>query len=312
MELRSCGTALVTPFRADGSLDDESLRALVESQIQAGIHFLLACGTTGETPTLSEQEVLRVIRIVSETAAGRVPIVAGCTHNCTREAAEQARRITDAGGVDALLSANPFYNKPTQEGQYRHFRAIAEAIPCPLILYNVPSRTGANLEPKTVLRLAKDAPNIQGIKEASGNLHQIGELIRILPQDFQVLSGDDSMALAVIALGGCGLISVASNEIPAKMDQMIDAALSGDWATARSLYRRYSELIAANFLETNPGPVKCVMSMMGLIEECYRLPMVPVAAATRSRLEQVAGELGLPAEPRTCVKSPAPMRRNAG
>lgn len=311
MDLRGCGSALVTPFHADGSLDEESLRALAERQIQGGIRFLLACGTTAETPTLTEPEYLRVIRIVAETAAGRAPILAGCTHNCTREAAERARRITDAGGVDVLLTANPYYNKPTQEGQYRHFRAIAEAVPCPVLLYNIPSRTGANLEPATVRRLAKDVPNIQGIKESSGNLQQIGELIRTRPEGFLVLSGDDSMALPVLALGGDGLISVASNEIPAEMSRMIDTAIAGDWAAARALYHRYAGLIAANFLETNPAPVKCVMAMMGLIEENYRLPMVPVTEPTRARLERLVAELGLASGSQPHSKTPA-LRTNAG
>lgn len=297
MELRGCGTALVTPFRADGSLDETSLRALVEAQIDGGIHFLLACGSTGETPTLTEQESLDVIRIVSETAADRVPILAGCTHNCTREAVERARRIADAGGVDALVTANPPYNKPTQEGQYRHFRAIAEAVPFPVFLYNIPSRTGANLEPATVLRLATDVANIRGIKESSGNLQQISQLIRVLPKDFSVFSGDDGMALPVIALGGAGLVSVASNEIPSAMSRMIDAALANDWETARGLYQRYGALITANFLESNPIPVKCVLALMGRIEEHYRLPLVPATAPTRAVLGKLVVELGLTAKP---------------
>lgn len=310
MELKGCGTALVTPFRADGSLDAQSLRALVNAQIEGGIHFLLACGSTGETPTLTEQETLDVVRIVSKAAAGRVPVLAGCTHNCTREAVERARHIADAGGVDALVTANPPYNKPTQEGQYRHFRAIADAVPFPVFLYNIPSRTGANLEPATVLRLAKDVANIQGIKESSGNLQQIGQLIRMLPEDFPVFSGDDGMALPVIALGGAGLVSVASNEIPAEMSRMIDSALAGDWTSARSLYRRYAALIAANFLESNPIPVKCVLAIMGRIEEYYRLPLVPASASTRAALDRLAAELGLAAKPGLAAR-PAKSEQNA-
>jgi 4-hydroxy-tetrahydrodipicolinate synthase len=295
MNLDGCGTALVTPFHGDGSLDEECLRALAEWQIQSGIRFLVACGTTAETPALSDEEWLRVIRIISETAAGRVPVLAGCTHNATREAVERARRAAAVPGVDGLLTANPYYNKPTQEGQYRHFRAIAEAVSCPVVLYNIPSRTGANLEPATVARLAQDAPNIHGVKESSGNLQQIAELMYLLPQDFTVLAGDDGMALPVIALGGAGLVSVASNEIPSEMARMVGAALNDDWATARRLHRQYFPLMSANFLESSPGPVKCVMAMMGRLKENYRLPMAPVSAATRAKLALVVEELGLAA-----------------
>ena len=293
MILSRCGTALVTPFRSDGSVDDETLTKLVEWQIDSGIHFLVACGTTGETPTLNHEEWLRVIGIVTEAAAGRVPVLAGCTHNSTLEAVARAGEAASVPGVSGLLTANPFYNKPGQEGQYRHFRAIAEAVPCPVVLYNIPSRTGANLEPATILRLAEDVPNIQGVKESSGNLQQIAELIHLLPPSFAVLAGDDLMALPVIALGGTGLVSVASNEIPGEMARMVTAALDGDWATARALNRRYFRLITANFWESSPGPVKCVMAMMGRLKENYRLPMVPVTAATRAKLKALAEELGL-------------------
>ena len=225
MTLGGCGTALVTPFRSDGSLDEETLGKLVEWQIESGIHFLVACGTTGETPTLSHEEWLRVIGIVAETSAGRVPVLAGCTHNSTVEAVARGREAASVPGVSGLLTANPFYNKPGQEGQYRHFRAIAEAVECPVVLYNIPSRTGVNLEPATVLRLAKDVPNIQGVKESSGNLQQIAELIHSLPPSVSVISGDDLMALPVIALGGAGLVSVASNEVPGEMARMVTAAI---------------------------------------------------------------------------------------
>src|ERR1700761_3870856 len=211
MTLSGCGTALVTPFRSDGSLDEETLSKLVEWQIASGIHFLVACGTTAETPTLNHSEWLRVIGIVTETAAGRVPVLAGCNHNSTREAIARAGEAASISGVSGLLTANPFYNKPGQEGQYRHFRAIAEAVPCPVILYNIPGRTATNLDPATVLRLAEEVPNIQGIKESSGNLQQIADLLYSVPSDFKVLAGDDLMALPVIALGGAGLVSVASN-----------------------------------------------------------------------------------------------------
>jgi len=293
MNLSGCGTALVTPFRGDGSLDEETLGKLVEWQIDRGIHFLVACGTTGETPTLKHEEWLRVIGIVAGVAAGRVPVLAGCTHNATLEAVTRAREAASVPGVSGLLTANPFYNKPGQEGQYRHFRAIAEAVPCPVVLYNIPSRTGANLEPATILRLAKDVPNIQGVKESSGNLQQIAELIYMLPASFTVLAGDDLMALPVIVLGGTGLVSVASNEIPGEMARMITAAIDGDWTTARALNRLYFPLITANFWESSPGPVKCVMAMMGRLEENYRLPMVPVTSATRQKLATLAEGLGL-------------------
>jgi 4-hydroxy-tetrahydrodipicolinate synthase len=293
MTLSRCGTALVTPFRSDGSVDEETLTKLVEWQIDSGIHFLVACGTTAETPTLNHEEWLRVIGIVTEAAAGRVPVLAGCTHNSTLEAVARAGEAASVPGVSGLLTANPFYNKPGQEGQYRHFRAIAEAVPCPVVLYNIPGRTGANLEPATILRLAEDVPNIRGVKESSGNLQQIAELIHVLPPSFAVLAGDDLMALPVIALGGTGLVSVASNEIPGEMARMVAAALDGDWATARALNRRYFPLITANFWESSPGPVKCVMAMMGRLKENYRLPMVPVTAATRAKLKALAEELGL-------------------
>jgi 4-hydroxy-tetrahydrodipicolinate synthase len=293
MNLGGCGTALVTPFRGDGSLDEETLAGLVEWQIDCGIRFLVACGTTAETPTLNHQEWLRVIGIVTEAVAGRVPVLAGCTHNSTHEAVARAGEAASVPGVSGLLTANPFYNKPGQEGQYRHFRAIAEAVPCPVVLYNIPSRTGANLEPATILRLAEDVANIQGVKESSGNLQQIAELIHLLPPSFTVLAGDDLMALPVIALGGSGLVSVASNEIPAEMTRLVAAAMDGDWKTARALNRRYFPLITANFWESSPGPVKCVMAMMGRLEESYRLPMVPVTTATRQKLAALAEELGL-------------------
>jgi len=293
MILRGCGTALVTPFRSDGSLDEETLSKLVEWQIESGIHFLVACGTTAETPTLNHEEWLRVIGVVSQTAAGRVPVLAGCTHNSTLEAVARAAEAASVPGVSGLLTANPFYNKPSQEGQYRHFRAIAEAVPCPVVLYNIPGRTGVNLEPATILRLAEDVPNIQGVKESSGNLQQIAELIHMLPPSFTVLSGDDVMALPVIALGGAGLISVASNEIPAEMARLVMAALDGDWATARALNRRYFRLLTANFWDSSPGPVKCVMAMMGRLQENYRLPIVPVSKTTREKLKMLAQELGL-------------------
>jgi 4-hydroxy-tetrahydrodipicolinate synthase len=293
MTLSGCGTALVTPFHSDGSLDEEALSKLVQWQIKSGIQFLVACGTTAETPTLNHEEWLRVIGIVAGTAAGRVPVLAGCTYNSTQDAVARAREAASVPGVYGLLTANPFYNKPGQEGQYQHFRAIADAVGCPVVLYNIPGRTGTNLEPATIFRLAQDAPNIEGVKESSGNLQQIAELIYLMPPGFTVLAGDDLMTLPVIALGGAGVVSVASNEIPAEMARMTNAALDSDWTTARALSRRYFRLLTANFWEASPGPVKCVMAMMGRLKENYRLPMVPVTPVTQARLFALAEELGL-------------------
>lgn len=293
MQLRGCGTALVTPFRQDGSLDDTALRNLVAWQIESGIDFLLPCGTTGETPTLTRDEWLFVIDTTIEIAAGRVPIIAGATSNSTHDAVEKAKEIAARPGVNAILTATPYYNKPTQEGQYRHFKAIAEAVgDKPVILYNVPGRTGANLEPQTLARLA-EIPNIVGVKEASGNLTQVAEAIHSVPETFLVFSGDDAVTLPVIALGGVGVISVAANEIPQEMAALTRAALSNDWTTARGLNRKYLPLMQANFIESSPLPVKAVLAMMGKIEEVYRLPLVPMRRDTRSRLQKIATEAGL-------------------
>src|ERR1700731_2059101 len=239
MPLRGCGTALVTPFHPDGSIDDAALRNLVAWQVESGIDFLVPCGTTGETPTLTHDEWLYVIDATIEVVAGRVPIVAGATSNSTHDAVEKAKEVAVRAGVDAILTASPYYNKPTQEGQYRHFRAIAEAVgDKPVILYNVPSRTGANIEPATLGRLA-EIPNIVGVKEASGNMTQVAEAINSVPEAFLVFSGDDAVTLPVIALGGVGIVSVASNEIPQEMSALTRAALNNDWTAARSLHRKY-------------------------------------------------------------------------
>jgi 4-hydroxy-tetrahydrodipicolinate synthase len=293
MDLKGCGTALVTPFRADGSIDEPALRALVQWQIENRMDWLVACGTTAETPTLEEEEWLRVIRIVAEAATGRVPVWAGCTHNSTRETVRKAQAAAQIHGVTHILVANPYYNKPGQEGQYQHFKAVADAVHLPVVLYNIPGRTAANLEPATVLRLIQNSANIVGIKESSGNLPQITDLITQVPQGFHVYSGDDNMVLGVLGVGGSGVVSVASNEIPAEMAQLVRAALTGDWETARQLNRRYYRLMQANFWETNPAPVKAILAMMGRIEEHCRLPIVPVSSATRTRLEKVASEVGL-------------------
>jgi 4-hydroxy-tetrahydrodipicolinate synthase len=304
MALRGCGTALVTPFRSDGSIDEAALRNLVSWQVDSGIDFLVPCGTTGETPTLSHDEWLHVIDVTIEVVAGRVPIVAGATSNSTHDAVEKAKEVAARPGVNAILTASPYYNKPTQEGQYRHFRAIAEAVDKPLILYNVPGRTGANLEPATLARLA-EVPNIVGVKEASGSITQIAEVLNAVPETFLVFSGDDAVTLPVIALGGVGIISVASNEIPAEMATMTRAALENDWATARALHRKYLALMQANFIESNPLPVKAVLAMMGRIEEVYRLPLLPMRRDTRSKLQKIATEAGLISKPAAAASEAA-------
>lgn len=294
MEITGCGTAIVTPFRADGSMDEQALRALVNWQIDSGIDFIVACGSTGEAATLDEEEWLLAVCIVAEAAAGRVPVWAGCTHNSTRTLLRSASLLKQIRGVDAVLSANPYYNKPSQEGQFQHFLALAKSVaPLPVTLYNIPSRTGINLDPETVLRLAEAAPNIQAIKESSGKLPQIAELVHILPPGFRIFSGDDNMALASIGVGAHGLISVAANEIPFEMGSMIRAAVANNWAEARELDRRYARLIEANFWDSNPCPVKTVLNLMGRCSDHVRLPLVPPTAATRAKLERLARELGL-------------------
>ena len=293
MQLRGCGTALVTPFHQDGSLDEPALRNLVSWQIESGIDFLVPCGTTGETPTLTHDEWLHVIDVTIEVAAGRVPVVAGATSNSTHDAVAKAQELAGRAGVDAILTASPYYNKPTQEGQYQHFKAIAESVNHkPIVLYNVPGRTAANIEPATVARLA-EIPNIVALKEASGNLGQIAEICGLVRADFSVFSGDDALTLPVIAIGGIGIVSVASNEIPHEMAEMTRAALNNDWTTARQLFRKYLPLMQANFIESSPMPVKAALAMMGRIEEAYRLPLVPMRRDTRSKLQKIVAEAGL-------------------
>jgi 4-hydroxy-tetrahydrodipicolinate synthase len=294
MEMTGCGTAIVTPFRADGSVDEPALWSLVNWQIESGIDFLVVCGSTGEAATLDEEEWLHTIRLVIDAGAGRVPIWGGCTHNSTRVLVRQAALLKRVPGVAAVLSANPYYNKPTQEGQFQHFLALAREVgPLPVCVYNVPGRTAANLEPETVARLAAAAKNIEAIKEASGKLTQFADLAHQLPRGFKIFSGDDNLALAAIAVGAHGLISVASNEAPAEVTRMIRAALENRWDEARDLERRFARLFEANFWESNPGPVKTVLSLMGRCGDTVRLPLVPPAAATRTKLERLAGELGL-------------------
>lgn len=294
METTGCGTAIVTPFRADGSVDEPALWALVNWQIESGIDFLVACGSTGEAATLEEDEWLNTVRIVVEAAAGRVPVWGGCTHNSTKTLVRQANMLARIPGLSAVLSANPYYNKPTQEGQYQHFLALARAVdPIPVCLYNVPGRTAVNLEPQTVARLAAAAANIQAIKEASGKLTQFAELAHSMPRSFKIFSGDDNLTLGAIGVGAHGLISVASNEAPAEVARMVRAALNNNWAEARDIERRFAQLFEANFWESNPGPVKAILSLMGRCSDHLRLPLVPPTPATRARLERLAGELGL-------------------
>jgi len=284
-QLRGCGTALVTPFRRDESLDEAALRRLIEYQIEGGVDFLVACGTTGESVTLTKDEQARVVELTIETAAGRVPVVAGAGGYNTREVIEKIERYAELG-ADAILSVTPYYNKPTQEGLYRHYRAISESSALPIILYNVPGRTGCNLEPALVARLA-EFDNVIGIKEASGNISQIGEIASLVDESFLIFAGDDSVVLPVAALGGVGVISVASNFLPREVSRLTHASVDGRLEEARALYRQLTPVFKAMFIESNPGPVKAALSMIGLIEEVYRLPMVPLSAANRKALESV-------------------------
>ena len=292
MDFSGCGTALVTPFRADGAIDETALQALVNAQIDAGIELLVACGTTGEAATLTDAEWLQIIEITIAAAAGRAIVLAGCTHNSTAVAVKHVERLNSVRGLSGVLTANPYYNRPGQQGQYEHFRAIAEASELPVMLYNIPGRTGANLEAATVLRLA-EMPKVVGIKESSGNLTQITELITQAPRSFRVFCGDDALTLPVLALGGAGLISVASNVIPAQMAELVRAALQNDWPTARRINKTFFPLMQAHFWEPSPAPVKAVMAILGIGNEVMRLPMVPVSTLTRRKLEALCGELGL-------------------
>ena len=291
--LQGLGTALVTPFSADESVDHASLHRLVEAQAVADVDFLVACGSTGEASTLSEDETDAVITTVIKAAAGRMPVLAGCTHNSTREAVRRAERIAALPGLYGILSANPYYNKPSQQGQFLHFKAVAEATGKPLLLYNIPGRTAANLEPATVLRLA-ELPNVIGIKESSGNLQGIGELLANAPENFAVFAGDDYLALPVIAGGGKGLISVASNAAPMQVAVLVRAALTHDMPAACTQARALHTLNTALFAEPNPAPVKGLLAMMGAIEsDTLRLPMLPVSDNTRAKLRAAAEPLGL-------------------
>jgi len=288
-----CGTALVTPMHPDGSVDEPALAAFVDWQVRSGISLLIPCGTTGEASTLTDAEWIRVIEITIAASSG-IPVFAGCTHNSTAVAVERAQRLAKLPGLTGILTASPYYNRPSQEGQFQHFRAIANAIaPMPILLYNIPGRTGVNIEPATVLRLANACPNIVGIKESSGNLPQIAECITQAAPGFRVYAGDDGIGLDVIELGGAGLISVASNEIPAELSGMIAAALQKNWPKARGLNQRFAQLMKANFSEPSPAPAKAVLSMMGKMTDTVRLPIVPVTPDTSEKLRTIAAELGL-------------------
>lgn len=291
--LSGCATALVTPFTSNGEVDVERLRALIEYQINGGVRMLVPCGTTGESATMTDEEDQLVIGTTIEVARNRAKVIAGTGSNATAVAIQYSQTAR-ALGADAILSVAPYYNKPTQEGLYAHFRAIAESVSdLPVVIYNVPGRTSSNISAETTVKLARDVENIVAVKEASGNISQIMEILRNRPAGFRVISGDDSMTLAIIALGGDGLISVASNEIPALMSRLVDLALAGDWDEARKLHYRLLPLLEVNFIESSPGPVKAAMAMMGLIDENFRLPLVPITEKSRARLRAVLIETGL-------------------
>jgi len=286
-----CGTALVTPFRRDLSLDEPALRRLLRRQIEAGINFLVPCGTTGESPTLTRAEHLRVIEIAVEEADGKVPVLGGAGGYNTHEVIELASEL-ERLGVDGILSVTPYYNKPTQEGLYQHYKAIASAVPLPIVVYSVQGRTGVNVEPATLARLAA-IENIVGVKEASGNIGQMANVLHEVPERFVVLSGDDAITIPLMALGGRGIVSVVSNEIPAEMTQLAQACLRGDFATARRIQGRFLPLMNINFVESNPIPVKAGMALMGLLEPVYRLPLVPPSSANLAKIEKVLESVGL-------------------
>lgn len=291
--LRGCATALVTPFTREGTVDQQRLLDLIEYQITNGVRLLVPCGTTGESATMSEDEDVFVIKTTVNAAKGRAKVIAGTGSNSTAAAIDYSRRA-HAAGVDAVLVVGPYYNKPTQEGLYVHFRTVAESVKnLPVVIYNVPGRTSSNISAETTLRLANEVENIVGIKEASGNLSQIMEILRARPRNFNVISGDDSLTLAMIALGGDGLISVAANEAPAQLSRLVDLALAGNWDEARALHYRLLPLMEVNFIESSPGPVKAALAMMDMIEENFRLPLVPIQEKSRTRVHEVLVEVGL-------------------
>ena len=286
------GTALITPFTKSGSVDEPAVRKLAQRQVDAGIHVLVPCGTTGETPTLSPAERRRIVEICVEVAKGRALVLAGAGGYDTHEVMHAASEMEKAG-AQGLLSVTPYYNKPTPEGLYQHYKAIADSTPLPIIVYNVPGRTGCNIDPATLVRLSS-IKNIVGVKEASGNVTQMAEICRAVPKDFLVMSGDDALTLPLMAIGGRGIISVASNEVPAEMVQMVEAAEKGDFAGARHWHEKLLPIMQINFVESSPGPVKFAMAAMGLCEEAYRLPMVPPRPASQEKILAVLKELGLP------------------
>jgi 4-hydroxy-tetrahydrodipicolinate synthase len=291
--LRGCATALVTPFKSDGAVAEDRLRSLIDYQLAAGVQLLVPCGTTGESATMTDEEDQLVISLTIAAARGRGRVIAGAGSNSTAAAIQYSLTARELG-ADAVLQVAPYYNKPTQAGLYAHFRAVAEAVPgMPVVIYNVPGRTASNIAAETTLRLARDVENIVAVKEASGNLSQIMEILRGRPENFRVLSGDDSLTLPMIALGADGLISVASNEAPELLSRMVNLALAGEWDEARTLHYRLLPLLETNFIESSPGPVKAAMAMMGLIEENYRLPLVPIQEQSRARLREVLIDLGL-------------------
>jgi 4-hydroxy-tetrahydrodipicolinate synthase len=300
---QGCGTALVTPFKSDLSLDEEALRRLVQRQIEGGIHFLVPCGTTGENPTLTRQEHLRVVEITVEEAKGKVPVLAGAGGNNTAEVVTLAKEVA-ALGADGLLVVTPFYNKPTPDGLFAHYREVSRATRLPIVVYNVPGRTGLNVDPNTLARLAT-IDRVVAVKEASGNISQMSQIFQVVPHDFAVLSGDDAVTLPLIALGGVGVISVVSNEIPYAMSRLTSLCLEGDFPAAQQMHRRLHALMDINFIESNPGPVKAALAMMGLIEPAYRLPVVPPRPENVKKIEHVLSDLGLiPGSPVPSVEDP--------
>jgi len=286
------GTALITPFTRTGAVDEGAVRSLTTRQVEAGVHFLVPCGTTGEAPTLSATEKRRVVEIVADAAEGRALVLAGAGGYDTHEVIQSIADL-EGIGVQGILSVTPYYNKPTQEGLFQHYHAIADRTKLPIILYNVPGRTGCNIEPATVARLA-EIPNIIGVKEASGNISQMAEVCAVVPPEFIVLSGDDAITLPLMAVGGRGVISVVSNEAPAEMVQMVEAAERGDFATALRWHQKLFALMQVNFVESNPMPVKFACAKMGLCEEVYRLPMVSPRPASQERILGVLKDFGMP------------------
>ena len=285
------GTALITPFTKDGSLDESAVKRLARRQIDGGVHFLSPCGTTGEAPTLSHRDKLRVVELVVEEANGRVPVLAGAGGYDTREVIELARDM-ERVGADGLLSVTPYYNKPTQEGLYQHFKAIAESVTIPIVLYNVPTRTSVNMSVETTLRLAQ-IKNIVATKEAAINVEHWSTIVTEAPEGFHLLSGDDPLTVVAMAVGGRGVVSVASNEAPSEMAQIVELCEKGDFTAARKLHHWLLPLIQVNFIETNPIPCKAAMAAMGLIEESYRLPMVAPTASAREKIVRVLQQLKL-------------------